>query len=408
VATSKDLGVKLAGERQAFALWFDGFKNAEGQLDMPAEKIDEFHTRNDAVSGLQKSYQDALVVDKSAADNALANAPQGRPVEPVKDSGPAETKEQVQRQLKRAFDDSAPLIQAYKDGRSSSAVFHLPMSLKTLMTTADMAPHATRMGAFGSALYYGNVEDLFMSGKSDSKSIDYYVQTTDTDNTAAVAEGSAPTDSAFSYTLVTDPIETVSDWIPVTRESLDDNAYMMSRIQGLLAARLQKKSSQIMLSGTGVTPIPTGVAVRTGVQTQAKGADNAFDAIHKGITLVEVTGESIADALCIHPTDWQNIRLTRTADGLYILGNPSDEVALNLWGLPVRKTIGVVAAGTAGTALVGAFSTQAEIVNRSGLTVEISTEHSTFATERKVAIILSRRFAVAGYRPNAFAKVTGL
>ena len=406
--TSNDIGVRLAAERQAFGAWLDGFK-ADGGLDMPAEKVGEFHTRNDALSALQKSYQDALLVERAAAENALLMAPQGRPVDPAKAADRYETKDQVEGALKSAFESAAPQLKAFSHSRATgTVVLDLPFGLKTLMTTADLAPQATRMGAFGSALYYGNVEDLFMSGRSDSKSIDYYVQTTDTDNAAAVAEGSAPTDSAFSYTLTTDPIETVSDWIPVTRESLDDNAYMLSRVQGLLAARLQKKSSQIMLSGTGVTPIPTGVAVRTGVQTQAKGADNAFDALHKAVTLVETTGDSIADAVCMHPTDWQNLRLTRTVDGVYILGNPADDAPLNLWGLPVRKTTGVVSNGSAGTALVGAFSTQAEIVNRGGLTVEVSTEHSTFATERKVAVILSRRFAVAGYRPNAFCKVTGL
>lgn len=405
--TSKDIGVKLAAERQTFGAWLDGYKTADG-IDMPAEKVAEFHTRNDAVAELQKAYADALVVEKSAADNALASAPQGRPVEAPKSDGRIETKDQADAALKRAFEAAAPHLAAIAQKRASSAVFDLPFGLKTLMTTADMAPQADRRGAYGSALFYGNVEDLFMQGSTTSKSIDYYLQTTDTDNAAAVAEGNAATDSAFSYTLTTDPVETVSDWIPVTRESLDDNAYMMSRVQGLLAARLAKKSSQIMLSGTGVTPIPTGVAVRTGVQTQAKGADNAFDAIHKAITLVEVTGDSIADALCMHPTDWQNIRLTRTVDGIYIMGNPNEAGPLNLWGLPVRKTTGVLANGAAGTALVGAFGTQAEIVNRQGLTVEVSTEHSTFATERKVAVILSRRFAVAGYRPSAFAKVTGL
>ena len=43
-----------------------------------------------------------------------------------------------------------------------------------------------------------------------------------------------------------------------------------------------------------------------------------------------------------------------------------------------------------------------------GLTVEISTEHSIYFTERKAAIALSRRFSVAGFRPSAFAKITGL
>jgi len=53
-------------------------------------------------------------------------------------------------------------------------------------------------------------------------------------------------------------------------------------------------------------------------------------------------------------------------------------------------------------------TTYAEVVEREGLTVEISTEHSTYFTERKVAVMMYRRFAVADYRPSAFATVTGL
>ena len=410
MATSKDLGATLTSERAAFGAWLDGFKNAEGQLEMPAEKVGEFHTRNDELVVKQTAYDNALIVEKAAAENALKLVPRGLigDPEPTKGSGMAATKDAAVEAFQKAWTDQAGAIKSLADGARGALRMELPVDLKTLITTTDYAPTADRQRATGSALFFGNVEDLFPSGTTTSKSIDYYIQTTDTDNAAAVAQGSAATDSAFSWTLTTDPVETVQDWIPVTRESLDDNDLMQSMVTGLLAQRLQKKSSQIMLSGTGVTPIPTGVAVRTGVQTQAKGTDPAFDAIHKAITLVEVTGGSVADAICIHPTDWENIRLTRTVDGVYILGNPTESGPMTLWGLPVRKTIGVVAAGTAGTALVGAFGSMAMIINRRGVTLELSTEHSTYFTERKVAVMLSRRFVVADFRPNAFCKVTGL
>ena len=413
MATAKDLGVALRKDRQEHATWLAGFKNAEGELDMPAEKVGEFHTRNADISAKQAAYEAALEVEKADLENSLKLAPTGRAFsaeEPAtKDtSGLISTKEGVDAALKSFMDGAESTFDAIRKTGHGTYVQHLPISLKTLVTTADFAPQADRQAATPSALYYGDIEDLFQPGTTDSKSVDYYIQTTDTDNAAAVAEGAAATDSAFSWTLTTDPVETVETWIPVTRESLDDNAGFQSMVTGMLAKRLQKKSNQIMLSGTGVTPIPTGVAVRTGVQTQAKGADPAFDAIHKAITLVEVTGDAIADAICFHPTDWQNLRLTRTVDGIYILGNPADSAPLNLWGLPVRKTTAIVAAGTAGTALVGAFRSYAQIMSRGGLTLEVSTEHSTYATERKVAVILYRRFMVADYRPSAFAKVTGL
>jgi HK97 family phage major capsid protein len=411
--SSATIGAQLTTKRQEHGAWLAGFKTADG-YDMTSDQLKTFETRNAELTKLQGEFETALTLEKSAEENETKLAPQGRI---TKDGGDPETKDlpdgivtkaQYQVAFKSALERNAQVLGEIAKGGRGAVSFDLGMSLKTLLTTADIAPQADRQGVFGSALYYGNTEDLFMQGSTGSKSVDYYIQTTDTDNAAAVAQGSAATDSAFSWTLTTDPVETVQDWIPLTHESVSDNVGLMSTVQTLLANRLQKKSNQICLSGTGVTPIPTGVFIRTGFQTQAKGADPAFDAIHKAITKVEVTGGAICDAIAIHPTDWENLVLTRTSQGLYVLGNPASTSALNLWGLPVRKTTGVVAAGTAGTAGVGAFGTWAQVINREGLTVEISTEHSTFFTERKVALMLYRRFVVADYRPSAFATVTGL
>lgn len=411
MATSNDLGVTLTQERAAAAKWWDDLPVKDGHKDISTDQVTEWHNRNEALAEKQAEYERLLAAENAAMDNALKLMPKGGVTAETKDDpDPIVTKRQVEAAFRKGYDEHRQTIAAMAAGKlaTGSVSFDLPVDLKTLLTTADYTSPADRLRTTGSALYYGNVEDLFLHGTAASKNIEYYIQTTDTDNAAAVAEGSAVTDSAFSWTLTTDEVETVQDWIPVTRESLEDDQFTQSMVTGLLAVRLQKKSSQIMLSGTGTTPIPWGVAVRTGVQTQAKGTDNAFDAIHKAITLVEVTGDATADAICIHPTDWQNLRLTRTVDGVYILGNPTESGPLSLWGLPVRKTVGVVAAGTAGTALVGAFGTMAMVVVRQGVTVEISTEHSTYFTERKAAIAMSRRFTVAGFRPSAFCKVTGL
>lgn len=411
MATSKDLGVKLTAERTAAIAWFDSFKNAEGALDMPAEKVGEMGTRNAALADLQKEYDNAVLAEKSAAENALKLMPRGMVEPEVKDTpDPVMTKAAVERAFLKSFGEQRETLNAMAAGKLSNGSVHFEMAadLKTVLTTGDYTSQATRLQTTGMPLYYGDVEDLFAHGTTDAKNIEYYIQTTDTNNAAATAEGVAVTDSAFSYTLTTDEVETVQAWIPVTRESLSDDRFTMSLVTSRLALELQKVCSQIMLSGTGTTPIPWGVAVRTGVQTQAKGADPAFDAIHKGIVLVQVTGDSTPDAIAIHPTDWQNLRLTRTVDGVYILGNPAAADEPTLWGLPVRQTIGVLSNGAAGTALVGAFGSQAMVVTNGGLSVEISTEHSTYFTERKAAIAMSRRFAVAGFRPSAFVKITGL
>jgi len=408
MATSAQIGQSLTDKRQEHGVWLSQFKK-DGGYDMSADQVAEFNTRNDELTKLQGEYETALTIEKSAAENDAKLAPQGRIVkdgdEPEhKDDTPASFKAQVNAAFKSGLERNAAILASIAKGGRGSFSFDLPGNLKTVLATTAHAPQADRRQATASALFFGDTEDLFPHGSSTSKSIDYFIQTTDTDNAAAVAEGAAATDSAFAFTLTTDPIETVQTWIPMTHESIADNVGLQSTVTGMLARRLQKKSNNLILAGDGITPNPTGVFVRTGFQTQAKGGDPAFDAVQKAITKVNVTGDANANAIFMHPTNWESLRLTRTTDGVYILGNPADQAAQRLWGLPVTLTTGLGAAGTAG---VGDTS-YAEVVEREGLTVEVSTEHSTYFTERKVAVMLYRRFAVADYRPSAFATVTGL
>ena len=292
-------------------------------------------------------------------------------------------------------------------GQRGAVRFELPVEAKTLVSLTHHYPPATQGPTTGMAMYYNSVEDLFQPGTTDANNIEYFIQSTDTDNASTVAEGSAVTDSAYAWTKVTDEVEIVQAWVPVTREFLNDNAGMESMILGRLAAQLDKQVSKQLMYGTGSTPELWGVTVRTNFASQAKGTDPTFDTILKAIDKVTVAGDATPDAVVMHPTDYMNLALTRTTDGIYILGNPGN--APNnptLWGLPVRITTTVAAA--AGTACVGAFRTMAQVFNNGGVIVEASSEHSTYFTERKVALAVSRRLSSANYRPTAFVKVTGL
>ena len=413
MATAMELGAKITSERQEFAKWMNDHKAADGSYDLTGDNLTEFNKRNSTIAGLQAEFGVQSEAEKAAADNATKLAPAGT-IAANKGDGEAEVKdhrikdaEGLDRAFKSAFATHSDKLKSLANGGSGTVRFELPVEAKTLVTLADHYPQATRAQTTGSALYYNSVEDLFASGSTDANAVEYFIQTTDTDNAAFKAEGTAATDSAFVWTKTSDEVEEVATWIPVTRPFLNDNAGMQSMITNMLAARLDKAVSKDLCYGTGTTPQLWGASVRTGFQTQAKGTDPAFDAILKAATLVEVTGDATPDAIILHPTDFQNLLLTRTTDGLYILGNPGNSPANpSLWGLPIRVSSTVAAA--AGTAIVGAFKTMAQIFNNGGVTVEASTEHSTYFTERKVALALVRRLTVVHYRPSAFCKITGL
>lgn len=400
MSTAAELRAQRDAKRDAAAAFLEAFKKSDGQYDMPTEKVGEFRKRQDEVNDLSKAWESALESEKDAAIKAVEEKSQGRI---VKDEQPVgiTTKRDLSNVLRKGFED-----QRFADYQLGDAPkrFAIPADLKTVLTIGtSYAEQPAQVGRAESALFYGDVEPYFPHGVADSASVVGYIQSTDTDNAAFVAEVTAATDSAFVWTPVTDEIEDVQTWIPASRNLLADQSQMQSTITGMLAKRLQKKVSAAILVGNGSTPIIWGCFTRTSFQTQAKGTDPVFDAIHKAITKVRVTGDAEPNLAVFHPNDWQDIRLTRTTDGVYILGNPTDGGEMRIWGLPVVVSTGMTE--HTGGVVDTSYTT---IFENGGLTVEVSTEHSTFFTERTIAISLVRRLGAFNYRPTAACTITGI
>jgi HK97 family phage major capsid protein len=237
--------------------------------------------------------------------------------------------------------------------------------------------------------------------------VEYYEETTFTNNATMTAEGAAKTESDLGFTLRSDTVRKVAHWLQATTEALADVPFLESQMRGRLAFGVRRKEEQQILSGDGTGQNILGILNRSGIQTQAKGADATMDAVYKAIQKVRgASGAGFAEptGMVFHPNDWTEIKLTKSTDGIYLYGSPSDEAADRLWGMTVRQTTGI----TEGTALVGAFRPHAEILRREGITIRMSDEHASFAIENKVLLIAESRLGLAVYRPSAFATVTGI
>jgi HK97 family phage major capsid protein len=296
----------------------------------------------------------------------------------------------------------------FREGMSRSVTFDFPvLGFKTLITLSDINAQATRRAPVDMAVETRTVMDLMLQGAVSGNTVEYYEETTLTNAATTVAEGGTKPESALDWTLRTESVRKTATWIPATKESLDDVPFLESTIRGRLAYMVERVEETQVLTGDGVAPNLLGIMNRSGIQTQAKGADPTPDAIYKAMQLVRGSnGAGFAEptAVVIHPDDWTDIKLLRTTDGIYIWGNPSDEGPDRIWGLPVRQTTAM----TEGTGLVGAFRPYAEVLRREGINVTLSTEHSTYFVENKVAILAESRLALGVYRPSAFATVTGI
>lgn len=250
------------------------------------------------------------------------------------------------------------------------------------------------------------VADLIAPGTTNGNLISYMKETTFTNAAAAVAEAGTKPESTLIFAAATSAVQKIAHWIPVTEEMLEDYAQTQSIIDARLRLGLDLAEEDQLLNGTGVAPQLLGLMNLAGLTAaQARGVDSNMDAIFKQMTTIATTVFVVPDGFIINPTNWQAIQLLKNANGNYMGSGPWAAAQTNiLWGVPAAVTPSIVA----GTALVGAFRSAAQVFRRGGVRVESSNSHASFFITNLVAIRAEERLALAAYRDAAFGKVTGL
>ncbi len=294
-----------------------------------------------------------------------------------------------------------------KNGKGEKAVLSLTfdVGLKTLFqTSAGWAPESTRISrVIDEPTRPIQALDLIPVGQTDQAAVVYMEETTRTHASAEKAEGVAFAESTFVLTEQTSNVRKITDSIPVTDEQLEDVSQVRSYLDMRLRFGIRQRLDNQVINGDGVAPNLEGILNATGIQTQAKGADPTFDAIHKAMTKIRVTGRANPTGILLHPNDWEAIRLTTTADGIYIMGNPSTVGPMTLFGIPVA--VGDVIAENTG--LVGDFATFCALFERRGINLLVGYSGTQFA-EGKALLRADLRAAFVVFRPAAFCTVTGI
>lgn len=272
-------------------------------------------------------------------------------------------------------------------------------------TTAGWAPESLRIGMVVEAVTRPiQLLDIIPLGRTGFEQIVFMEETTRTHAAAEKAEGVAFAESTFVLTEKTSNVRKITSSLPVTDEQLEDVAQASSYINDRLTFGLRQRLDTQVLIGDGAAPNLRGIKNVVGILTQAKGADPIPDAFFKAMRQIRVTGRAMPTHSLINPTDWEKIRLLRTADGIYIWGNPSEAGPERMWGLPVIQTD----IDSAGTGYVGSFMPAwISLFERRGVDVQIGFSGTQFV-EGKRTVRADMRFAFVVFRPAAFATVTGL
>ena len=284
--------------------------------------------------------------------------------------------------------------------------------MKTVMSTgAGFAPQNIRSGLVVPAAYQApTVIDLLPTVETDQAAYVFMRQTTRTNSAAEVSESTngslqSLAESAFVWTEITEPIRRVGHFIPVTDQQLKFIQGMRDLLAVDMPSGVRERLSSQLLNGDGSSPNISGF-LDSDRATQDIDCTGEFiaDAVDKLIEKVATVGFAEADGIILNRGDWHGYRRATTADGIYIAGHPSDNIAAIMWGLPVALTTEIAA----GNALVGAFQRYSALALGSGIEMAISTEHASYFIQGLQAVRAEVYAGLVVKRETAFAKTNDI
>jgi HK97 family phage major capsid protein len=258
------------------------------------------------------------------------------------------------------------------------------------------------------------VADLIPNAATGSSSVSYVIESAFQDLTATVSEKGAKPQLDLTLARRQDNVTKIANVAKVTDEMFQDAPQFQGYLQNRMIFGVQRVEETQLLNGNGTPPNLQGILNRSGLATTVTTtatltALKAIEGIYNQITALRSTSFIEPDAIVIHPTDWQTIRLGKDSQNQYYAGgpftgaygNPSPSNLDSLWGLKVVITTAIAQ----GTVLVGGFAESAQIFRRQGITVEMTDSNVDDFVNNLITLRAEERLALAVYRPAGFGKV---
>ena len=371
------------------------------------DKVEEIRRRNEEIDALAKEVENLEFVN-GVAEKAMQFDPDGKRGAEPGGAEPGETLDFTQKLFRSQAFTSKGTTSTVQLPESAAQLRPARDMFNTLFQTTDgWAPESTRSGRIDlSPEEEPGVTDLVPAVQWGQELYKFMRETTFTNASSERAEGAEFPEASLKVEEQSEEIRKLPVWIPLTDEQLEDvpgsRAYVESRLRFMLE---QKLDQRILTGDPSETPAQIrGFHNTANINTQALGSDPVPDAVHKAITAIRTAGQARATGVVFHPENWEEVRLLRTSDGIYIWGNPSEAGPARIWGLPVVQSTHE----TKGQALVGAFREHSLLAVRRDVDVQVSNSHSDFFINGKQAMRADIRVALVTIRPQAFTEVTGL
>lgn len=409
-----ELGQLLEQKRAEYKKKFDGYplkKLADGSeaKAIPANDLEGLRTLRNEINDIGAKFDAAREEEQFAIKNAFDLDRHTKAAHQHPSGDPAAAK-QEQKSVGQMFVES----KAFKGGilDFKNREIDLDVEYKTTMTTsAGWAPESVREGrVVQSAQRQPQIIDLIPKIRISQPLTKYMRETTFTNNSGTLAEGGTYGEAALALTEITEAVRKIGVFLPVTDEQLEDVEGIRDYIDTRLILMIDQKVDDQIMNGSGVAPNFTGFLNVSGIQTQALGTDPHFDAFLKAFTKVRTAGSTalgsaMPTALFLTPNNWTAVRLSKTADGIYILGSVAEAMATErVWGVRVYETTVL----TDGTGFTGDFLGYSAYRPLRGITLKITDSDQDDFIKGKQKIRADVRGALDVYRNTAFCQLTGL
>jgi HK97 family phage major capsid protein len=200
-----------------------------------------------------------------------------------------------------------------------------------------------------------------------------------------VAEGAIKPEAAITLTPHSETLDTLAHWVQITRQALEDAAY----IRGLVETKLRRG---LMLKAEA----DLAVAILGDATIPAASSTDLLGAIRVGIASVQEAGFG-PDVLLLNPADWADLDLAVMAD---TTNGPVR--GQTFWGLRAIASSKI----TAGTAYVADAKTAFTLFDRGVSNVFLTDSHASLFISNILVILAETRVKSAVTDSTAAAKCT--
>jgi|TARA_B100001939_G_scaffold281495_1_gene250363 HK97 family phage major capsid protein len=308
-------------------------------------------------------------------------------------------------------------FKAMKEGTRSNAGFEVKADV---LISSDFSGATSERDATGVMRVDGikrdpanvtNMMGIIPVGSTDSNVVRFVKESAYTDNGAATAEGSAPSDSEFELTAEDAVVQKMAAVMTISQEMLDDTPALSSYLSQRIPNKLNTTIDDQLIGGSGTSPNLKGLLNGgTAFVTSSSGAfyqsiDNAqeLDVLYVALNQLALANYA-ANGIVLNPTDFHKIALLKDTTNEYLRGNSivSADGFLRINGVPVYMNNKLAA----GKFIVGDFSQGSQVWQREGVRIDFGYEDSDNFSKYLVSVRGIARLAHSIYLPNAFVQGT--